>query len=45
MKGVHIKHMRPESGYIHNFRHNEHHTLHPGEDVCDKRWRHSAALR
>ena len=33
--------MRPESGYIYNFRHNEK-TLHIGEDVRHKRWRHSA---
>ena len=28
---------------IHNFRHNENPTLHPGEDVCDKRWRQCGA--
>ena len=29
-------------GCIHNFHHSEKHTLHPGEDVCDKWWCHSA---
>ena len=33
---------RQDSGRTHNFRHNKNQTLHPGEDVCDKQWRHSA---
>ena len=34
--------MRPDSRRIHNFRHNKNPTMHPGEDVYDKMWRHSA---
>ena len=30
------------SGRIHTFRQNENPTLHPGENVFDKQWRHSA---
>ena len=33
--------MYPEYGCIHNFRHKAKYTLCPGEDVRDKRWRHS----
>ena len=33
--------MHPESRYIHNFHHDEKYTLHPGDDVCDERRRHS----
>ena len=32
--------MRPESRRLHNFRHFEKYTLHPGDDVFNKRWRH-----
>ena len=34
--------MRPDSGRIQNFCHNENPSLCPGEDMCEKRWRHSA---
>ena len=33
---------RIEYGRLHNLRHNEKYTLRPGDDVCDKQWRHSA---
>ena len=36
--------MRPESGCIHNVRHNEKYTLHPRHYVCDKRWRRVTEL-
>ena len=31
--------MSPESGCIHNLRHNEKYDMEPGVDVCDKQWR------
>ena len=37
--------MHPESGCIHNFRHDEKCTLHPGDDVCNKRWRHNVIIK
>ena len=36
--------MHPDSGCIDNFRHNENYTLHPGDDVCDRRWHHIQAM-